>query len=74
MDALAAIGLKGLQDGSAQAAEAAARISRAFLPNYQEDAVNAMVDLNSAARQVQASAAVVRTADELAGYVLDIMA
>ena len=74
MDALFAAGLQGMQTGMAQALDASVRITRAFTPDSQDDAVTAMVDLNTAARQVQASSAVIRTGDELTGYVLDIMA
>jgi hypothetical protein len=43
-------------------------------PDRLADAVDAVVDLNVHARQVQASAKVVATADEILGFLLDVRA
>jgi hypothetical protein len=49
-------------------------IRRNAPPDRLRDAAEAIVDLDVHARQVQASAKVVKTADEILGFLLDVRA
>lgn len=80
-----AIGVKGIQDGIAGADNAAKRIARAGVDGPQgtggENAVvgsgsiaEPIIDLKLYSRSVEASAQIVKTADETLGSLLDIMA
>ena len=74
MDAIVNIGLNGMQDGYRRASEDAQRVVSAFSSSAPESAVDALVSLQADQRQVQASAVVVRTGDQLMGSILDIFA
>lgn len=67
-------GLSGLRMGMESAARDSERVVRAFTTNPEEDPVEPLLNLQRDARQVQASAAVIRVADELTRYTLDIIA
>lgn len=73
MDAIFGSGLRGIQIGFQQAAESADKITRAFQPDSTEDAVQPMIDLAGAKRQVEASSKVIKVGDELMGAILDII-
>jgi len=60
--------------GMESAARDSERVVRAFTTNPEEDPVEPLLNLQRDARQVQASAAVIRVADELTRYTLDIIA
>jgi hypothetical protein len=74
MDAISSAGLAGMLYGSSKAEQSSVRIAEAFSPESTDDGVEAITELQAAERQVQASAAVVRTAKELQDTVLDIIA
>lgn len=74
------IGLQGVQDGMAGMENAARKIARGGVDGPQGTAEGAgnliepMVELKVYERSVEASAQVVKTADETLGTLLDIMA
>jgi flagellar hook-associated protein FlgK len=74
------IGLQGVQDGMAGMENAARKIARGGADGPQGSAEGAgnliepMVELKVYERSVEASAQVVKTADETLGTLLDIMA
>ncbi len=74
------IGLQGVQDGMAGMENAARKIARGGADGPQGTAegagnlIESMVDLKVYERSVEASAQVVKTADETLGTLLDIMA
>lgn len=67
-------GLKGMQSGLESAAKHAEQVTRAFRPDSEEDQVEGLVGLKTDRVQVQASAKVVKTGDELNQAILDILA
>ncbi|PHQ26867.1 flagellar biosynthesis protein FlgE [Marinobacter guineae] len=74
------VGIQGIQDGMAGMENAARKIARGGVDGPQGTAEGAgnliepMVDLKIYERSVEASAQVVKTADETLGTLLDIMA
>ena len=75
-----AVGIQGIQDGMVGTENAARKIARAGADGPQGTAegagslVEPIVDLKIYERSVEASAQVVKTADETLGTLLDIMA
>lgn len=75
-----AVGIQGIQDGMVGMENAARKIARAGADGPQGTAegagilVEPIVDLKIYERSVEASAQVVKTADETLGTLLDIMA
>ncbi len=75
-----AVGIQGIQDGMVGMENAARKIARAGADGPQGTAegagslVEPIVDLKIYERSVEASAEVVKTADETLGTLLDIMA
>tara|TARA_Y100001001_G_C7822317_1_gene243920 strand:- start:125 stop:370 length:246 start_codon:yes stop_codon:yes gene_type:complete len=75
-----AVGIQGIQDGMVGMENAARKIARAGADGPQGAAegagslVEPIVDLKIYERSVEASAQVVKTADETLGTLLDIMA
>lgn len=76
-----AIGIQGVQDGMVGMENSARKIARAGADGPQgtntesgNSLVEPIVELNLYARSVEASAQVVKTADETVGTLLDIMA
>lgn len=75
-----AVGIQGIQDGMVGMENAARKIARAGADGPQGNAegagslVEPIVDLKIYERSVEASAQVVKTADETLGTLLDIMA
>ena len=73
-----AIGIQGIQDGVADMESAARKIARGGVDGPQgtagstRDMIEPMVDLQLYERSVEASAQVVKTADETLGSLLDI--
>jgi len=73
-----AIGIQGIQDGVAGMESAARKIARGGVDGPQgtagsiRDMIEPMVDLQLYERSVEASAQVVKTADETLGSLLDI--
>lgn len=74
------IGVQGVQDGMMGMENAARKIARGGVDGPQGSAegpgglIEPMIDLKLYERSVQASAQVVKTADETLGSLLDIMA
>ncbi|AZT84622.1 flagellar biosynthesis protein FlgE [Marinobacter sp. NP-4(2019)] len=74
------IGIQGIQEGMAGMENAARKIARGGVDGPQGTAegagslVEPIVELNLYERSVEASAQVVKTADETLGTLLDIMA
>lgn len=66
-------GLQGLQAGFGRANQAAGEIARAGTSG-EGDLATSIVDLKVSEQQVKASAAVVKTADEMLGTLIDTMA
>lgn len=72
------IGIQGVQDGMAGMENAARKIARGGTDGPQgtagnvQDLIEPMVDLQLYKRSVEASAQVVKTADETLGSLLDI--
>lgn len=64
-------GLNGIAAGFERLDKAAARVARG---GAEGDLAGNMVDLMKARHQVRASAAVIRTADETIGTLLDVLA
>lgn len=75
-----AIGVQGVQDGMAGMETSARKIARAGTDGPQgsaessNDLIEPIVDMKLYARNVEASAQVVKTADETLGSLLDVMA
>ncbi|WP_148864920.1 flagellar biosynthesis protein FlgE [Marinobacter fonticola] len=76
-----AIGIQGVQDGMAGMEASARKIARAGTDGPQgtntdsgNSLIEPIIELNLYARSVEASAQVVKTADETVGTLLDIMA
>jgi flagellar basal body rod protein FlgG len=64
-------GLAGIERGATQMVGAASRIAQVSLPEANVDLVKELVDMQQAKLQVKASAAVVRTANETIGTLID---
>lgn len=69
-----ATGLQGLQGGVARANDAAGKIARAGTTDPDGDLTTPLVQLKSSELQVKASAAVVKSADDMIGTLIDIKA
>ena len=67
-------GVKGVQTGLASANDAAGRIARFGTTEQDGDLATPIVDLKRSELQVKASAAVIKTADEVVGTLIDIKA
>jgi flagellar hook protein FlgE len=67
-------GVQGLQAGFGRANQAAGEIARAGQPESGGDLASSLVDLKVSENQVKASAAVIKTADEMLGTLIDTMA
>jgi hypothetical protein len=74
MDAISSAGLAGILYGFNKVDQSSSRVVEAFSASSTEDGAQALVDLKAAERQVQASAAVVQTAQEIQDATLDILA
>jgi hypothetical protein len=74
MDAISSAGLAGMLYGFNKVDESSARVVEAFSASSTEDGVQALADLKAAERQVQASATVIQTAQEIQDATLDIIA
>lgn len=77
VDSVLGAGLAGINTGIRNAQEAAQTIARAGTTEAESsdtgtDLVEAIVDLKISEQQVKASAAVIRTADEIIGSIIDI--
>lgn len=69
-----AAGVQGLQTSLARANDAAGRIARFGTTSQNGDLATPIVDLKSSELQAKASAAVIKTADEVLGTLIDIKA
>lgn len=67
-------GVQGLQAGFSRANQAAGEIARAGSGSGEGDLATSLVDLKVSEQQVKASAAVVKTADDMLGTLIDTMA
>ncbi len=74
MDSITNIGREGMNEGIAQVEQAAQRVVDSFTFENGGSTAAAIVDMQSGARQVQASAKVVQTGADLQKYILDVMA
>lgn len=78
VDSVLATGLNGVQAGILRAHQAASSIAGQTLPREgvapADNLIQPMVELELSEQQVVASAAVVKTADELLGTLIDIKA
>lgn len=73
-NSLLATGVQGLQAGLNRANQAAGAIARNGTTEQGGDLATPIVDLKRSEIQVKASAAVIKTADELVGTLIDIKA
>ena len=71
---LLATGVQGVQKGMARANEAAGVIARNGTTEQDGDLATPIVELKRSELQVKASAAVIKTADEMVGTLIDIKA
>ena len=71
---LLATGVQGVQTGMASANEAAGKIARLGTTESDGDFATPAVDLKRSELQVKASAAVIKSADEMIGTLIDIKA
>lgn len=69
-----ATGIQGVQTGMANANEAAGKIARLGTTEQDGDFVTPIVELKQSELQVKASAAVIKSADEMLGTLIDIKA
>ncbi|RMG41126.1 MAG: hypothetical protein D6719_09165 [Candidatus Dadabacteria bacterium] len=69
-------GLQGVLTGQKNAARHAEQVSRAFEPGREaeSDIVEGLVGLSQDKHQIEASAKVIKTGDELNNAILDILA
>lgn len=67
-------GVQGVQAGMQRANRAASEIARAGTAEQGGDLVTPIVDLKLSELQVKASAAVIKSADEVVGTLIDIKA
>ena len=68
------IGMNGALKASASFASAAQRTTQAFQPDSRVDATKAVVDQIQSKQDFKANLATIRTADEMYGALLDILA
>ncbi|MEE8058375.1 MAG: flagellar biosynthesis protein FlgE [Pseudomonadales bacterium] len=77
VDSVLSVGLQGVQNGISITRQAAEDIATATTTaedgDVTADITTAIVNLNIGEQQVEASAAVIRTADEILGTVIDIL-
>lgn len=71
---LLATGVQGVQKGLARANEAGGQIARFGTTEQDGDLATPIVELKRSELQVKASAAVIKTADEMVGTLIDIKA
>lgn len=69
-----ATGVQGVQAGQARANDAAGKIARFGTTEQDGDLATPLVDLKRSELQVKASAAVIKTADQMVGTLIDIKA
>ncbi len=69
-----ATGVQGVQAGVARANDAAGKIARFGTTEQDGDLATPIVNLKSSELQVKASAAVIKTADDMIGTLIDIKA
>lgn len=74
MNSVMSTGMQGLQAGLGRANQAAGDIARAGTTSSDGDLASSMVDLKVSEQQVKASAAVVKTADDMLGTLIDTTA
>ncbi len=79
VNSIVSTGMQGLQSGLDRASRAAGEIARVGTTNPADngqggDLATPIVDLKLSELQVKASAAVIRTADEVIGTLIDIRA
>ena len=74
VDSIYSIGLKGIMQGLANAAENSIELSKAYSPEGSGDPLGAIVGLKQAELQVKASSKVIQSAEKLDDAVLDIIA
>jgi flagellar basal body rod protein FlgG len=75
VDSVLSVGVTGIQNGVRKAQQAANEIAGANVADRsQDDLTESMVDLKMSEIQVEASAAVVKTADDMLGTLLDTKA
>jgi hypothetical protein len=67
-------GVQGVQAGISRANQAAGDIARAGTTDQNGDLLTPIVDLKISEQQVKASAAVIKSADEMMGTLIDIRA
>lgn len=67
-------GVQGLQAGIGRANQAAGQIARAGTSQEGGDLATSLVDLKASEQQVKASAAVIKTADDMLGTLIDTLA
>jgi hypothetical protein len=67
-------GVQGVQSGLNRANQAAAQIARSGTTGENGDLATPIVELKSSELQAKASAAVIRTADDLLGTLIDTKA
>ncbi len=67
-------GVQGVQAGMQRANRAAGEIARAGTTEQSGDLATPIVDLKRSELQVKASAAVIKTADDMMGTLIDIRA
>ena len=73
MSDISAIGLQGMLKGQESAARDAARVVNAFSDTSTEDVATPLVDLQRDLFQVEASAKVVKIANDMVGSILDLL-
>ncbi len=73
-NSLLSTGVQGVQKGIARANDAAGAIARNGTTEQDGDLATPIVELKRSELQVKASAAVVKTADEVVGTLIDIKA
>ncbi len=74
IDSVLASGLQGIQRGLQSADANAVKVSQAFRPESDQDAVEPLIGLKLASHQVKASAKVIKAGDEMFDSVLSILA
>ena len=67
-------GVQGVQGGMSRANQAAGEIARFGTTEQDGDLATPLVNLKISEQQVKASAAVIKTADEMVGTLIDIRA
>ena len=74
VNSILSTGVQGVQSGLQRANRAAGEIARAGTTEQDGDLATPIVDLKRSELQVKASAAVIKTADEVVGTLIDIKA